>query len=220
MSPGITVKPRVAPYVAGVEALSKLSASVVSDVTGRMVGTVGLHPVNRSPVSVCGNAVTVKVRAGDNLLIWKALDMLLPGDVLVVDGEGDVSRALVGEIMMKYARSQGALAFVMDAAVRDVNAFEEHRFPCWARGVNLRGPYKDGPGATNVPVTVGGMVVHPGDIVVGDSDGLVAIAPADALEISRKAHEKAAAEARMMDEIERGTLSTAWVDVALKQKGV
>lgn len=220
MSPGIIVKPRVAPYVAGVEALRKLSASVVSDVTGRMVGTVGLHPVNRSPVSVCGNAVTVKVRAGDNLLIWKALDMLLPGDVLVVDGEGDVSRALVGEIMMKYARSQGALAFVMDAAVRDVNAFEDYRFPCWARGVNLRGPYKDGLGATNVPVTVGGMVVHPGDIIVGDSDGLVAIAPADALEIGRKAHEKAAAEARMMDEIERGTLSTAWVDVALKQKGV
>ncbi len=220
MSHGIIVKQRVAAHAAGVEALRNLSASVVSDVTGRVVGTVGLRPVNRTPVSVCGNAVTVQVRAGDNLLIWKALDMLQPGDVLVVDGEADVSRALVGEIMMKYARSQGALAFVIDAAVRDVDAFETERFPCWARGVNLRGPYKDGPGATNVPVTIGGMVVHPGDIIVGDSDGLVAIAPADALEISRKAREKLAAEQRMMDEIERGTLSTAWVDVALKQKGV
>lgn len=219
MSNGIVIKQRVPAYTEGLQALGGLAASVISDVTGRVSGALGLRPVNRSPVHVCGNALTVQVRAGDNLLVWKATDMLQPGDVLVVNGEGDVSRALVGEIMMKYARSKGALAFVMDAAVRDVDAFETERFPCWARGVNLRGPYKDGPGQVNVPVSIGGMVVHPGDIIVGDSDGLLAIAPADALDIARKAHAKAAAEQTMMDEIARGVHSTAWVDLALKQKG-
>ena len=115
---------------------------------------------------MCGNAFTVRVRAGDNLLIHRALEMLEPGDVLVVDGEGDVTRALVGEIMMTSARVAGALGFVIDGAVRDVDAFEQHRFPCWSRGVSLRGPYKDGPGSINEPVTVGGMLVHPGDVIV------------------------------------------------------
>ena len=220
MSHGIIINQRVEAFAAGVEALKGLPSSVISDVTGRLVGTVGLRPVNRSTVSVCGNALTVKVRAGDNLLIHKALDMLQPGDVLVVDGEGDVSRALVGEIMMKYARANGALAFVIDGAVRDVDAFEQQKFPCWARGVNLRGPYKEGPGTINAPVSVGGMPVSPGDIIVGDSDGLVAIAPADARLIGKRAHEKAAAEQTMMAEILSGKYSCAWVDAVLKHKGL
>jgi regulator of RNase E activity RraA len=97
-------------------------------------------PVNKSSVSVCGNAVTVRVRAGDNLLIHKALQLLQPGDVLVVDGGGDISRALFGEIMMTVAKSKGAIGAVFDGAIRDVEAFEKYRFPCWARGINLRGP--------------------------------------------------------------------------------
>lgn len=91
--------------------------------------------------------VTVRVRAGDNLLIHKALDLLQPGDVLVVDGEGDTSRALVRENMMTSARVRGAVASLLDGAIRDVEAFEQHRFPCWARGVSLRGPYTEGPGS-------------------------------------------------------------------------
>lgn len=154
-----------------------MPSSVIGDVMGRLVGTTGLHPVNRSPVTVCGNAFTVSVRAGDNLLIHKALELLQPGDVLVIDGEGDVSRALVGEIMMSVARWRGATGFVVDGAIRDVEAFEQQQFPCWARGINLRGPYKDGPGTINRPISIGGMLVNPGDIIVGDSDGLVAVTP-------------------------------------------
>ncbi len=220
MSYGIVVNPRVGTPAAGVAALDGLATSVISDVTGRQVGTVGLRPVNRSPTSVCGNALTVKVRAGDNLLLYKALDMLQPGDVLVVDGEGDITRALAGEILMRFARTRGALGFVIDGAVRDVDAFEEHRFPCWSRGVCLRGPFKDGPGAVNVPISVGGMVVHPGDVIVGDSDGVVAVPAAEALQIARLAREKADAEQAMMAEIASGTFSIAWVDAALKQKGL
>jgi regulator of RNase E activity RraA len=216
---GIEIEARQAPFSAGIEALRGLPSSVVSDVMGRLVGTVGLRPVNRSPVTVCGNAVTVSVRAGDNLLIHKALELLLPGDVLVVDGEGDVSRALVGEIMMTVARVRGAVGFVIDAAVRDIEAFEEHRFPCWARGVNLRGPYKEGPGAINQPVNVGGMLVHPGDVIVGDSDGIVAVRPAVALDVARLAQEKVVVERATIQSIIDGTYSAAWADETLKQKG-
>ncbi len=215
----IVILPRVASFTAGVNALRDLPSSVIGDVMGRLVGTTGLHPVNRSAVTVCGNALTVRVRAGDNLLIHKALDMLEPGDVLVVDGEGDVTRALVGEIMMTSARVRGAIGFVMDAAVRDVDAFETHRFPCWARGVNLRGPYKDGPGSINVPITVGGMLVNPGDILVGDADGLVAVPAHSALQIALEAKEKVAQEQATIRAILDGSYSSAWVDAALKQKG-
>lgn len=218
-SNGILIQPRVEAFAAGIDALQGIASSIIGDVMGRLAGTTALRPVNRSAVHVCGNAVTVRVRAGDNLLIHKALDMLRPGDVLLVDGEGDVSRALVGEIMMTSARVRGALGFVMDGAVRDVDAFEEHRFACWARGVSLRGPYKDGPGSINVPITVGGMLVHPGDVVVGDSDGVVAIPPAEALEVARRAKEKVAQEQATIADILAGKYSSAWVDAALKQKG-
>jgi len=219
MSNGIHIHPRVEGFEQGITALLGLPSSVVGDVMGRLVGTTGLLPINRSSVTVCGNAFTVRVRAGDNLLIHKALDMLKPGDVLVVDGEGDISRALVGEIMMTSAMVQGAVGFVMDGAVRDIDAFEEHKFPCWARGVNLRGPYKDGPGSINVPVTVGGMLVQPGDIILGDSDGIVAVSQHEALAIAKAAKEKVLVEQKMIADIKAGTYSSAWVDELLKQKG-
>ena len=219
MSSGISIQPSAPRNDAAVAALSGLPSSVISDVMGRLVGTTGLSLVNRTILTVCGVAVTVKVRAGDNLLIHKALDMLRPGDVLVVDGEGDVSRALVGEIMMTSAIVQNAIGFVIDGAIRDSEAFEEHKFPCWARGVNLRGPYKDGPGSINSPVTVGGMLVNPGDIIVGDADGVVAVPAVEALLVGKKAHDKVLDEQKMIADIKSGSYSSAWVDAQIKQKG-
>lgn len=216
---GITIAERVAGFAAGIDALRGVPSSVIGDVMGRLTGTTALRPVHRSPLAVCGNAVTVRVRAGDNLLIHRALDMLQPGDVLLVDGEGDVSRALVGEIMMTSARVKGAVAFVMDGAVRDVDAFEEHRFPCWARGISLRGPYKDGPGSINQPVTVGGMLVHPGDVVVGDTDGVIAVRPDEALAVAKLAHEKVAHERQTIADILAGKYSSDWVKTTLARKG-
>jgi regulator of RNase E activity RraA len=218
-SSGIQIFPRSNGNPAAVKALLGLASSVVSDVMGRLIGTTGLHPVNRSPVRVCGTAFTVKVRAGDNLLIHKALDLLAPGDVLVVDGEGDLSRGLIGEIMLTLAIAQGAVGLVVDGAVRDVEAFEEHQFPCWARGINLRGPYKEGPGAINAPVSVGGMLVHPGDIIIGDADGLVVVSQAQALDVAKRAHAKVADEKKTIAEIKAGRYSSAWVDAQIQHKG-
>ena len=216
---GIEILPRKEAFQEGISALTGLATSVVSDVMGRTIGAVSILPVNKSPVSVCGNAVTVSVRAGDNLLIHKALQILKPGDVLVVDGGGDITRALFGEIMMTVAKSKGAIGCVFDGAIRDVDAFEKHKFPCWARGVNMRGPYKNGPGSINTSISIGGMVVNPGDVILGDCDGIIALSPSIALEAAKLGKEKETAERKTIQSILDGQYNDAWVDATLKQKG-
>jgi regulator of RNase E activity RraA len=219
MTYGYLINSRKNPNKDGIAALTGLATSVVSDVLGRTIGAVNILPVNKSPVAVCGNAVTVSVRSGDNLMIHKALQILQPGDVLVVDGGGDITRALFGEIMMTVAKSRGAVGAVFDAAIRDVEAFERHQFPCWAHGVNMRGPYKDGPGSINTPICIGGMTVNPGDIILGDGDGVIAISPEMALEAARLGKEKEATERKTIQSILDGKYDDAWIDIALKQKG-
>ena len=216
---GIEIHPRKEAFQEGISALTGLATSGVSDVMGRTSGAVSILPVNKSSVSVCGNAVTVSVRAGDNLLIHKALQILKPGDVLVVDGGGDITRALFGEIMMTVAKSKGAIGCVFDGAIRDVDAFEKHKFPCWARGVNMRGPYKDGPGSINHSISIGGMVVNPGDVILGDCDGIIALSPSIALEAAKLGKEKETAERKTIQSILDGQYNDAWVDATLKQKG-
>jgi regulator of RNase E activity RraA len=167
-----------------------------------------------------GLAFTVKTRPGDNLMIHKALDLVRPGDVLVVDGGGELSNALVGELMMLHARRRKAAGFVIDGAIRDVAAFRAGDFPCFARGHIHRGPYKDGPGEINVPVAIGGLVIEPGDLVLGDDDGVVAFPARDATRLLELAREKAAAEERMKVAIAEGRSDRAWVDATLRAKGV
>jgi regulator of RNase E activity RraA len=171
--------------------LAGLATSLISDVYGdRLLGTVGLSSYNTGNVHVVGRALTVKVAAGDNLFVHKALDLAAPNDILVIDGGGDISRALVGELMGTRARALGALAFVVDGAIRDVDFFINNEFLCWAKGVCLRGPYKNGPGQINVPVVVGGMLVSPGDIICGDRDGLISIPPHLAGHVAQAANQK------------------------------
>jgi RraA family protein len=191
----------------------------LSDNMSRAIGSVGLTRYNGRGKLV-GVALTVRTRPGDNLMIHKALDLAQPGDVLVVDGGGETTQALVGELMKAYAESRGVVGFVIDGAIRDVAAFMHDDFPCYARGVTHRGPYKDGPGEIHVPVTVGGMVVHPGDIVVGDEDGLVALSPALAPKVLSAARQQAAREEQAKRDIAARRYDRAWVDAALRAKGV
>lgn len=155
------------------------AVSIISDVMNRLHGTKALRAYHRSGRLV-GTAVTVKTRPGDNQTLHRAYDILRLGDVLVVDGGGDLTQALVGEIMMRRARAMGVAGFVIDGAIRDVDAFLQSDFPCYARGVTHRGPYKSGPGEINVPVSIGGCVISPGDIVVGDEDGVVSFSQSSA----------------------------------------
>lgn len=155
-----------------IEGFRNAPTSVISDNLDRLAGAVGLRPFHRGGKLV-GAAFTVRTRPGDNLAIHRALELVGPGDVIVVDGGGDETRALVGEIMKNIAQWRGAEGYVIDGAIRDVAAFTADHFPCFARAVIHRGPYKSGPGEINVPVSVGGSVISPGDIVVGDEDGVV-----------------------------------------------
>ena len=216
---GFRILPRVETDPALVQLFSGLPASIISDNLSRMTGTWGLDPYHRPGVALLGPALTVRVRTGDNLMIHKALQLGKAGDVLGVDGGGCTDRALFGDIMKNVAKMRGFAGIVIDGAIRDAAAYRDDDFPCYARGVCHRGPYKDGPGEINVPVSVGGMVVNPGDIVVGDDDGVVFIAPREARAVAEASRKKAAAEAATLESIRRRAYDDAWIDETLKAKG-
>ncbi|MCA1326366.1 RraA family protein [Herbaspirillum sp. alder98] len=214
-NPAFTINPAPEVAAAGVvEALQGIVVSHLSDNLQRLSGITGLQRFHRSRKLV-GTAFTVKTRPGDNLLIYKALMMMQPGHVLVVDGGGETINALVGELIMLYAQQRGCAGFVLDAAVRDTAAFEQADFPCYARGVSHRGPYKTGPGQMNVPVSIDGQVIHPGDIVVGDEDGIVTFAQSRADALIEAARKTAAVEDGIKAEIANGKVEQTWLDKVL-----
>ena len=192
------------------EALQQIPTSHLSDNLDRMQGIAGLNRYHGNK-KLIGRALTVKVRPGDNLLIYKALTMAQPGDVLVVDGHGETSNALVGELIMLYAIQRGIHGFVIDGAVRDCAAFLEAGFPCYARTLNHKGPYKLGPGQINVAVNLCGQVVNPGDWVVGDEDGVVTFAPESAQDLIAKARATAEKERGIKEEIKNGQVYQKWL---------
>jgi RraA family protein len=194
-----------------IEALGTIPTALLSDNLHRSVGSVGLHPYHR-PRHMVGTAVTVRTRGGDNLTMLRAFEYCRPGDVLVIDAGGDVTNAVIGGILSYYAATIGCAGVVLDGAIRDVAEIRERDFPVYARGVNHRGPYKNGPGEINVPVCVGGMVVVPGDIVVGDQDGLLAFAAAEAGELIEKAKRQMEAEAQTMLAMKEGRWDRSFID--------
>ncbi len=202
-----------------VDAFAKLPVANVSDSMSRMTAAgPTLRPMHTSG-GMAGVALTVKARPGDNLMLHKAIDMAVPGDVIVVDAGGDLANALMGELMLAYAIKRGVVGFVLNGAIRDLDNFRETNLPTYAAGVTHRGPYKDGPGEINVPVAIDGMVIHPGDIVIGDSDGVLSVPIDGAEEILQATEAKSAAEITQMAAIEAGTNDRSWVDRALKARG-
>ncbi len=152
-------------------------------------------------------------------MVHKAIDIARPGDVIVVDAGGVTAQAIIGEIMSNHAASRGVAGMVIDGSIRDAGALAASTFPVYARGVTHRGPYKNGPGEINTPVVIGGAVVNPGDIIVGDEDGLLALPQDIAADVIRLAKLQAAKEAAVLKAISKGTLDRAWVDQTLRQKG-
>lgn len=191
----------------------------ISDNLQRLSGLHGLKRFNRSK-KLLGTAVTVKCRPGDNLLIYKALMDLKPGQVLVVDGGGETVNALVGELILLYALERGCTGFVIGGAIRDVAAFEQKDFPCYALGVSHRGPYKNGPGQINVPVSITGQVINPGDIVVGDEDGVVTFSAKEAPSLLERIAITAANEEAIKAEIASGAIQQSWLEKVLKPHGL
>ncbi len=156
---------------------------------------------------IAGTAFTVLTRSGDNLFIHKALEVVQPGEVIVVNGQGDESRALLGDLIGARAKARGVAGFVIDGAVRDASGLAEISMPVFARGVSPAGPYKHGPGSLGKAIAVGGVVVAPGDIIVGDSDGVAVVPKADALSVLTKAEAISACECTKRAAIEASTAS-------------
>lgn len=198
----------------------EFQAAVLCDVAGRR-GTMHSRVQPLDPkMTVCGPAFTVEVRPGDNLMFHVALAVAKPGDVIVVDGKADDTCALVGELMVAQAEAAGLGGFVVDAASRDTATLAGGSFPVFSTGTNPCGPTKGLAGRLGIPVSVGGVAVSPGDLVVGDVDGVVVIPRGEVEAVLQAAAKKLAAEKQRIDEISSGLLVSPWLNDALKQAGL
>ncbi|MBU8546521.1 MULTISPECIES: RraA family protein [Roseomonadaceae] len=220
MPVGFRILPRsraVAPAL--IERFRKLPVANVSDSMSRIFAAgPTLRPMHKGGV-MAGPAFTVRSRPGDNLMVHKAIDIAEPGDIVVVDAGGDLTNAIIGELMLAQMVRRKLGGIVINGAIRDLGALSQQSFPVYAAGVTHRGPYKDGPGEINVPISMGGLVIEPGDLILGDEDGFVSVAYADAEKVCAATEAKHAAENKQMAEIEAGTIDRAWVDATLRKLG-
>jgi RraA family protein len=202
-----------------VERYRTVPVANISDSMNRMTaGGASLRSMHRQGVLV-GPALTVKARPGDNLMLHYAIDIAQPGDVIVVDAGGDLSNALIGEMMVAYAARRGVAGIVINGAIRDAASIGAGDFPLFAAGVTHRGPYKDGPGEVNVPIALDGMVIEPGDLMIGDEDGLLCVPFDQVGEVYDRAYAKHAAEQAQLEQIAMGENDRSWVLKSLTQKG-
>jgi len=210
---------RVAPDV--VREAAKYAASILADVAGRR-GTMDGRIAPVAPgMHMAGPAFTIEVRPGDNLMIHTAMTMARPGDVLVVDGKADRTCALMGAIMISACQKLGFAGAVLDAAVRDTDELRALGFPVYSVGANPNGPTKFVPGRINWPVSCGGVAVEPGDLVVGDSDGVVVIERAKAASLLDAAAKKVDDERKRLADIAAGrNLSPKWLEASLRAAGL
>ncbi|HZZ94487.1 MAG TPA: hypothetical protein VFE23_18130 [Usitatibacter sp.] len=210
---------RVAPET--VKEASQYAASILADVAGRRGTLHGrIQPLVRE-MKLAGPAFTIEVRPGDNLMIHAAMSMARPGDILVIDGKADRTCALMGAIMVNACKKMELGGIVMDAAMRDYLELAEMGFPVFCVGTNPNGPTKYVPGRVNWPVSCGEMTVRPGDLVVGDADGVVVVEREKAASLLPLAAKKVAEERKRIADIQAGrNLRPGWLDGALRAAGV
>ena len=218
---GFSIQPiarRVSPEV--VQKYRALPVANVSDCMSRLTGGgPRLRPYHGKGL-LSGPAFTVKTRPGDNLMVHKALDIASPGDVVVVDAGGDLTNSIVGEIMITYAMNRGLAGLVINGSIRDSDALRGLNFPVYAAGVTHRGPLKSGPGEIGRSIAFDGMVIEPGDLIIGDGDGVLCIAFDEVEEVYRAAAAKKKSEDKTLADLRAGgSMDRAWVDATLLQLG-
>lgn len=221
--PGFRLRHRVerpAPEV--VAGFGEFESPDVSDLMNRLYTmTSTIHNVTADHLRILGPACTVKVYPGDNLAVHKSLDIAQPGDVIVVDAGASPMNAVLGDLVSNKARHRGVQGFVVDGLIRDVAEIREiPDFPVFARGISPIGPLHRGPGEVNFPISAGGIVVHPGDIIVGDLNGVVVVPRAMAEDLLERLRLRKALEAEYKESVRRGDFSNAWVDRLLEEAGV
>lgn len=203
--------------------LGKIPASNIADVMHR---SCAMNPrirlLSRPVAQICvGSALTVKGRGGDNLMLHQALNMAQAGDFIVVSNEGEASRSLIGEVMMAYLHDFKKVAgIVLDGPIRDIDEIGKWDFPVYATGTTPGGPYKEGPGEINVPISCGEIAVNPGDVIVGDPDGVIVIPRRDAPQVLEDARKFRDSDEKKLVAARTGTLDRSWVEASLKAKDV
>lgn len=204
-----------------IHAFRSIPVAVISDCMGRNVGAVGLRSYHSNQNTVlCGPAFTVRVRPGDNLMIHKALMMVEAGDVLVIDGGGDLTQALVGGLIRTTCLKKKLGGLVIDGAIRDVLEWAQEGMPIYAKGHTHRGPSKDGPGSINIPVSCASLAVQPGDLVIGDADGVVSVTQPDLAQISHLARDLLEREKKIRSTNASGTADPERFNAILREKGL
>jgi regulator of RNase E activity RraA len=201
---------------------SAFDTPVISDRMNRLYTMCeAIHLLTPSAPRILGPACTVKVYPGDNLMVHKSLDVAKPGDVVVIDASSATTFSVLGDLISTKARYRGIGGFVVDGLVRDLPAIQALvDLPVFARGVTPIGPLHRGPGEINYPASVGGIVVHPGDLVIGDQSGVVVVPRECAEEVVASLEQQAPAEAAYASAVAAGNFSTAWVDDALRSAGI
>ena len=194
--------------------------AILADVAGRRGALHGRIKALRPRMKFAGTAFTVEVRPGDNLMIHAAMALARPGEVLVIDGKGDQTSALMGTIMMTACRQLGLAAVVIDGAVRDSLEIDEIDYPVFSAGTNPNGPTKQAGGRIGHPVSVGGVTVNPGDFICGDGDGVVVVEREKIESLLPLAAHKVAAEAKRIAQIKEGKTSAPWLNESLVAAGV
>jgi RraA family protein len=202
-----------------VELFREFPVANIDDCMNRMAAIhQDIRPMNSA--KLLGPAFTVKVPEGDNLMFHKAMDMAKEGDVIVIDAGGITSRAIFGELMLTYCKRRGVAGVIVDGSIRDKDTISKMDIPVYARGITPNGPYKNGPGEINTVISFGGQVVRPGDLIIGDEDGVIVVKPEEAVELAKKVQAVSDKEMEIMDKIlNEGTYIRPWVDEKLAEIG-
>lgn len=211
---------RVAPEV--IAGFAEFETPEISDLMNRLYTmNSSVRNLTAPGLRLLGPACTVKAFPGDNLMVHKSLDIVQPGDVVVVDASSSKMTAVLGDLISMKARHRGIAGFVVDGLIRDLPAILRlGDFPVFARGVTPIGPLHRGPGEINYPVSVGGIVVHPGDVIAGDLNGVVVIPRDSAIELLARLRARAPAERAYAASVAAGQFSNDWVDQALENSGL
>lgn len=202
-----------------VDAFKGKAAANLADAMGRF-HFMDPGIVNRTGLPLSGVAVTVNARPGDNLMVHKAVELAQPGDVVVVCTNGNTTSAVFGELMGHTAVGAKLGGIIVDGAIRDVDGLTALGLPAFSRTVTPGGCDKDGPGEICVPISCGNTVVMPGDIVVGDEDGVAVVPREDAKEVLEKVQALEEREKKRIAAINAGELYKAEIDESLRAKGV
>jgi len=204
------------PDAALLASFGNASSAQVADSMSRLGAMdTGIRPIWPSP-RIIGSALTVWCHAGDNLMLHKAISMAVPGDILLMNTQGNISNSGFGELVATSAVKIGVRGVIVDGTVRDSEALQALALPVYARGLCANGCNKDGPGEVGAIISCGGVAVRPGDIIIADRDGVAVVPLDDASEVAKLAAAQVEREEKRLAEIKKGLLVRPEIDGHLR----